>query len=744
MFCDFGASCVIDAKTKNAFCKCEIRCKRDVFAPVCGSNNVTYSNECQLRNASCSNQVRIFVKHVGECRKFVHYSDVCLQASFVSVSKRTDLSDPCLNKQCHFGAICQPSLDGRSSECVCTDKCQGYADSRATRPVCGSDGNDYPNICEVKKAACIQMKEITAKYYGRCDPCEGIECPSSQICQLDELRNAICRCNLQCSTELKPVCGSNGKTYTNECFLLAESCRLQQHLRIIKSEPCSSDLLSNPCSNLKCKANQECNIDRFGVASCICPLSCPLVMKPVCGSDGVTYDSECDLQRESCLNETEVSVVHRSACDSEEHLKCQKVQCEFGSQCVVDPNSRESHCVCMFSCSAEYNPVCGSDGISYNNLCQIRKQSCEHKKAIHVASSGLCGGCENKICQFYSLCETDGFGQSKCVCPETCVALNDTVCGSDGKTYANECEMKVTACKQQKYITVVSKGSCDLCRNIHCKYGARCEDGHCICPTNCPEEKEPLCATDGSTYSNECEMSKYACETNLELGIRFYGECRKLIDATDDEEGSKETRVYEGSGDDDGDEIRIKTCNDLKCNFGAKCDETVSGQPKCVCSFYCDTNNSSILICGNDGIFYENECFLKQAECDKGKELTIVPPDACKATTASITNCRTNIYGCCPDGKTPSQGPKFAGCPSTCGCNRLGSYSMTCDPISNQCSCKPGVGGVKCDRCEPAFWGLHKISEGNSGCTLAMNLDLFEMTVSKPLDAVFAKMECWA
>lgn len=26
------------------------------------------------------------------------------------------------------------------------------------------------------------------------------------------------------------------------------------------------------------------------------------------------------------------------------------------------------------------------------------------------------------------------------------------------------------------------------------------------------------------------------------------------------------------------------------------------------------------------------------------------------------------------------------------------------------------LGGLTCDRCEQGFWGLHKISEGNSGC----------------------------
>ncbi|KAJ8896134.1 hypothetical protein PR048_001477 [Dryococelus australis] len=84
--------------------------------------------------------------------------------------------------------------------------------------------------------------------------------------------------------------------------------------------------------------------------------------------------------------------------------------------------------------------------------------------------------------------------------------------------------------------------------------------------------------------------------------------------------------------------------------------------------------------------------------------------------SANLKSCEDSWYGCCPDGKTPALGSDNAGCPSMCGCNKLGSFSDTCDPISQQCSCKPGVGGLKCDRCEPGFWGLPKISEGHEGC----------------------------
>lgn len=54
----------------------------------------------------------------------------------------------------------------------------------------------------------------------------------------------------------------------------------------------------------------------------------------------------------------------------------------------------------------------------------------------------------------------------------------------------------------------------------------------------------------------------------------------------------------------------------------------------------------------------------------------------------------------------------------TCQCNPYGSYGGSCDPTDGQCSCKPGVGGEKCDRCEPGFWNFRGIvTENMSGCT---------------------------
>lgn len=86
------------------------------------------------------------------------------------------------------------------------------------------------------------------------------------------------------------------------------------------------------------------------------------------------------------------------------------------------------------------------------------------------------------------------------------------------------------------------------------------------------------------------------------------------------------------------------------------------------------------------------------------------------APTGYPKSCEDSWYGCCPDGKTAAQGPDHAGCPSQCGCHRLGSFDDTCEPETGQCHCRPGVGGLKCDRCEPGYWGLPKISSGHHGC----------------------------
>ena len=76
-FCAFGAKCLVNGTDNSAYCECRFRCK-PVFAPVCGSDGVTYSSQCLLGKSSCVTQRRIKVSRPGECGKHVVHAHVCV------------------------------------------------------------------------------------------------------------------------------------------------------------------------------------------------------------------------------------------------------------------------------------------------------------------------------------------------------------------------------------------------------------------------------------------------------------------------------------------------------------------------------------------------------------------------------------------------------------------------------------------------------------------------------------------
>lgn len=205
-YCSFPAAAACGAADQTGTCVPKPEACDLVYSPVCGCDDKTYGNACAAASEGVS------VAKAGECA-----------GSGGGTCGGRGGGTCATDEYCAYtpAAIC-----GRADATgTCTKIPQDVGCITVYDPVCGCDGMTYGNACEATSAGVSIDHDGECASAGTCGGFIGEECssgyfcnyPADMACGSADGQGACMVIPAACTKELDPVCGCDGKPYSNPC-----------------------------------------------------------------------------------------------------------------------------------------------------------------------------------------------------------------------------------------------------------------------------------------------------------------------------------------------------------------------------------------------------------------------------------------------------------------------------------------------------------------------------------------------